>query len=117
VIERWLSDAELRIGGRSGREFSYWFERRTTRRTGFDGVPGRSTDGTCRDSGVETGYTPTDGQWTAYLMSGDPSVWQVTDRVMEARDIFQLAADARITWAATDLQIALLYQDGDKADP
>ena len=34
------------------------------KQTGFDNVPGWSTDSAVSDSGVETGYTPTEGEWT-----------------------------------------------------
>ncbi|MFC1635540.1 LamG domain-containing protein [Planctomycetota bacterium] len=83
----------------------------TEKQTGFDEVPGWNTDGPCADSGVETGYTPTDGDWTAYLMSGDPSVWQLTDRTITKWDVLELKVDARITWAATTMNMALYYDD------
>lgn len=34
-------------------------------------IPGWSSDTAAFDSGVETGWTPTDGNYTAFLMSGD----------------------------------------------
>ncbi|MBN2593725.1 MAG: hypothetical protein JXA81_09480 [Sedimentisphaerales bacterium] len=74
-------------------------------------IPGWSSDAVVVDSGVETGYTPTDGDWTAFLMSGDPSVWQSTDYTIAEGDIFELKVDARITWAATNLQMILYYDD------
>jgi hypothetical protein len=83
----------------------------TDKQKGFDNVPGWSTDGPCADSGVETGYTPTEGDWTAYLMSGDPSVWQLTDRTIAEGDVLQLKVDARITWAATSMQMSIYYDD------
>jgi len=83
----------------------------TEKQKGFDNVPGWNTDGPCIDSGVETGYTPTDGNWTAYLMSGDPSVWQLTDHTLAEGDLLQLKVDARITWAATTLRMTLYYDD------
>jgi len=83
----------------------------TEKQKGFDNVPGWSTDGPCADSGVETGYTPTDGNWTAYLMSGDPAVWQLTDHAIKAGNVFKLKVDARITWAATTLRMTLYYDN------
>jgi hypothetical protein len=74
-------------------------------------IPGWSTDGPCVDSGVETGYTPTDGDWTAFLMSGDPSVWQLTNHTIANGEILLLKVDSRITWAATTLRITLYYDD------
>ena len=83
----------------------------TEKQKGFDGVAGWSTDGPCADSGVETGYTPTDGEWTAYLMSGDPTVWQLTDHTIAEGQTLELKVDARITWAATSMQMTIYYDD------
>jgi hypothetical protein len=83
----------------------------TSKQKGFDSVPGWHTDGPCADSGVETGWTPTDGSWTAYLMSGDPSVWQLTNHVIAAADVLRLKVDARITGAAPALRVALYYDN------
>jgi len=74
-------------------------------------IPGWSSDTVVVDSGVETGYSPTDGDWTAFLMSGDPSVWQLTDYTISDGDVLELKVDARITWAATAMQITLYYDD------
>ena len=74
-------------------------------------IPGWSSDAVVVDSGVETGYTPTDGDWTAFLMSGDPSVWQLTDYTIGNGDVLELKVDARITWAATTMQMTLYYDD------
>ena len=74
-------------------------------------IPGWSTDGPCVDSGVETGYTPTDGDWTAFLMSGDPSVWQLTNHTIADGDVLVLKVDSRITGAAPTLQMTLYYDD------
>ena len=89
----------------------------TDKQTGFDNVPGWNTDGPCADSGVETGYTPTDGDWTAYLMSGDPSVWQLTEHIITQGDVLELKVDARITWAATTLLMGLYYDDNGSRVP
>ena len=83
----------------------------TEKQTGFENVPGWNTDETPVDSGVETGFTPTDGDWTAYIMSGDPSVWQLTDYTITEGSVFEMKVDARITWAATTLQMTLYYDD------
>jgi hypothetical protein len=74
-------------------------------------IPGWSSDTVVVDSGVETGYTPTDGDWTAFLMSGDPSVWQLTDYTISNGDVLKLKVDGRITWAATTMQMTLYYDD------
>jgi hypothetical protein len=79
-------------------------------------VPGWESDGTVTDSGVETGYTPTDGEWTGFLMgtnegSGDPSVYNLTDHLIQAGDVFELKVDARQTYNATDFKISLYYDN------
>ncbi|KPK40238.1 MAG: hypothetical protein AMJ65_10780 [Phycisphaerae bacterium SG8_4] len=89
----------------------------TDKQTGFDNVAGWSTDGPCADSGVETGYTPTDGDWTAYLMSGDPSVWQLTDHIIAEGQTIELKIDARITWAATSMLMVIYYDDNETRVP
>lgn len=56
-------------------------------------------------------YTATDGTWTAFLMGADPSVWQLTDYVIGAEDVFELQVDARNTWQGTTLRIILFYDE------
>ncbi len=90
---------------------NFSFELPGTEKQSMDTVPGWNTDGSPADSGVETGYTPTDGDWTAYLMSGDPSVWQLTDYTITEGDVFEVKVDAGITWAATTLQMTIYYDD------
>jgi len=45
-------------------------------------------------------------------MSGDPSVWQSTGHTIAAGQVLELKVDARITWAATSLQMVIYYDDG-----
>jgi hypothetical protein len=92
----------------------------TTKQTSFANVPGWSVDSTPgdSDSGVETGWTPTDGTWTGYLRGGtsDPAIWQLTDHVIAYGDVFELKVDSRITSGATTLQMTLYYdKDGTRA--
>jgi len=89
----------------------------TEKQLGFENVSGWNTDGPPADSGVETGYTPTDGDWTAYLMSGDPSVWQLTGHTLTEGNVLELKVDARITWAATTLRMTLYYDDNGSRVP
>lgn len=74
-------------------------------------IPGWASDKVVSDSGVETGYGATDGQWTAFLMGADPSVWQVTNYVIDAEDVFELQVDARNTWQGTTLRMILFYEE------
>lgn len=88
----------------------------TVKQKSFEGVVGwTSLEGAVSDSGVETGWGATDGEWTAFLMGGDPGVYQVTQHVIGADDIIQLSVDAKDNWAATTLLIELAYIDGDGA--
>lgn len=74
-------------------------------------VPGWSSDTVVADSGVETGYSATDGQWTAFLKGADPSVWQLTNYIIDAEDVFELQVDARSTWQGKTLRIILFYDE------
>lgn len=78
-------------------------------------IPGWTSDAPAFDSGVETGYTPTDGEWTAFVMGSDTSVYQITDYIIQDGDIIELSVDSRITWAATLMQMALFYVDDTEA--
>jgi hypothetical protein len=77
----------------------------------LDDIPGWSSDMPAFDSGVETGQQPTDGLWTGFLMAQDTSVYQITDHPIQEGDDIELTVDARITWAATLLELRLFYVD------
>lgn len=82
----------------------------TTKLKNFENVVGwTSGEGEVTDSGVETGWSATDGEWTAFLRSSDPSVFQVTHHIIAAGDVIQLSVDARITWAATTMLMEIFY--------
>jgi hypothetical protein len=72
-------------------------------------VPGWASDTAVADSGVETGYSATDGEWSAFLKGADPSVWQLTNYTIEAEDVFELQVDARNTWLGTTLRMIIFY--------
>jgi hypothetical protein len=74
-------------------------------------IPGWSSDTEVVDSGVETGWGATDGQWTAFLMGGDPSVWQLTGHTIGSGEVFLLAVDSKNNWQATTLRMTLYYND------
>jgi hypothetical protein len=63
------------------------------------------------DSGVETGFTPTDGDWTAFIMGGDSAVYQITGHVIQEGDEIEMLVDARITWAAMFLKMGFFYEE------
>ncbi len=83
----------------------------TEKQKNWEAVPGWSSDTVAVDSGVETGWGPTDGLWTGFLKAGDPSVWQLTHHVVGAEEVYELKIDARITWLATTLRLTLYYED------
>jgi hypothetical protein len=80
-------------------------------KTGSTDVPGW-TDGdvVASNSGVETSTT-THGSWIAFLMGGDTSVWNLTNRVIAAGDVYELKVDARSTSGASTIRYALYYDD------
>jgi hypothetical protein len=88
------------------------FELPGTGKITMNRVPGWHFDGAQTPlAGVETGYTPTDGAWTAYMEGGPGSspIWQLTGYVIGEGDIFELKVDARITWAATTMEMTIFY--------
>jgi hypothetical protein len=74
-------------------------------------IPGWASDTPCADSGVEQGWTPTDGEWTAFAMSGDPSFWQLSDFTITGGEIVTLTIDARNTWASKTIKMSLYADD------
>jgi hypothetical protein len=74
-------------------------------------IPGWRSDTAAADSSVETGWTPTDGLWTAFVKAGDPAVWQLTNHTIAAGEVFELKVDARITGGATMLLMVLYYDN------
>jgi len=74
-------------------------------------IPGWASDTAVADSGVESDarFPATDGVWTGFLMGADPSVWQLTDFVIQANDVFELKVDAMNTWQGTTLKMVLYF--------
>jgi hypothetical protein len=77
----------------------------------IEDIPGWTCDAPAFDSGVETGWTPTDGLWTAFIEAEDSAVYQIPGYVIQEGDIIELDADSRITWNATTLEMRLFYDD------
>ncbi|MBN1126173.1 MAG: PEP-CTERM sorting domain-containing protein [Sedimentisphaerales bacterium] len=81
----------------------------------WEEVPFWSSDRVASDSGVESDWPgSTEGVYAGYLMSGDPSVWQLTDIVIEAGKVYTLLVDARDNWSATmpaKLEMMLYYDN------
>lgn len=81
----------------------------------WEDVPGWSSDTVASDSGVESDWPgSTDGVWAGYIMAADPSVWQLTDTVIQAGQAYLLIVDAQNNWSegTAELMISLYYDDG-----
>jgi len=78
-------------------------------------VPFWSSDRVQVDSGVESNWPgSTDGDYSGFLMAGDPSVWQLTGTVIEAGQEYTLLVDARDNYsevAPAKLGMMLYYDD------
>jgi hypothetical protein len=61
---------------------------------GWETIPGWSSDTGAVDSGVEMDWTDY-GVYSGFLMSGDPSVWQLTDAVINAGTEYVLSIEAQ----------------------
>ncbi len=67
----------------------------TVKQENWENVPNWNSDTVAVDSGVETGgYFITEGQWQGFLMQTDPSVYNLTDCVIAADELFTLTVDA-----------------------
>jgi len=83
----------------------------TTKQGNWGSVPNWSSDTVAGDSGVETGWGPTDGTWTGFMMGSDPSVWNLTNHVIAPGEQFTLQVDGKATGGATNIKIALYYDN------
>ena len=67
---------------------------------GWESVPGWSSDIAAIDSGVESDWPgSTEGDWSAFLFNGDPSVYSLTDHIIQLDEEFILQVDARDNWS------------------
>ena len=82
-------------------------------------VLGWQSDEFAFDSGIEATST-TEGQWVAFLMAQDSTVYQVTDYAVQAGDQIELKIDASYVWSdGTNslMQMGLFYLDGSNRVP
>jgi hypothetical protein len=97
VVDIDVANASFELGGKQ---------------SGFDDVPGWNSVGPQSNLGVtDLWWTPTDGDMVAWMGHSSPSIWQLTDHVIECRDIFDLDVDAALLSADPPLQIVLYYDD------
>jgi hypothetical protein len=83
----------------------------TSKQTNWENVPGWHSDQPASDSGVETGWYPTDGDWTGFIMDSDPTVWNLTNYTIAAGDEFTLKVDAQNNFGADTFRASLYYDD------
>ena len=80
-------------------------------------VPGWSSDYPPEDSGVDyegnNTFVPVvdDGDWYAFLMGDDPTVWQLTNHTILAGEVFTLTFDAYNCYNGPDVTGSLYYDD------
>lgn len=79
------------------------------KQTNWANVPGWNSDTQAADSGVEEG----DNGWTAYRMSSDPSVYNLTDHVIAADELFKVNLQAWDAWNSSQIIVTLYYDTGD----
>ena len=89
--------------------------------TNWDRVPGWDSDTDPTDSGVESdsAYGSTDGDWSAFLMASDPSIYNMTEHVITAGATYTLKVDLQDNWSpdgtTTLFEISLYYEEaGDR---
>jgi hypothetical protein len=80
----------------------------TTKQQNWENVPNWNSDSVAADSGVESDYPTTDGIWRGFLMSSDPSVWNLTGHTIAPGEKLLLAVDAK---SSDNFHIALYYDD------
>jgi hypothetical protein len=75
-------------------------------------IPGWASSMAAADSGVESSWPGhTDGDYSGFLMSADPSAFNLTDHVIAAGEVFTLQVDARNNWSGgtPDFMLSLYY--------
>lgn len=96
---------------------NYSFEQPGAKIKGWNGengtdIPGWASDTAAVDSGVESDWPGhTDGVYSGFLMSSDPSAFNLTDHVIAAGEVFTLQVDARNNWSGgtPDFLLSLYY--------
>ena len=63
--------------------------------TSWENVPGWNSDTPAINSGVKSESSSTEGPWTGYLYNGDPSVFNLTNYIVEHDNEFIMQINAR----------------------
>ena len=82
------------------------------KQTNWENVPGWNSDTQAADSGVEEDNENA-GEWYAYRMSTDPSVYNLTNYVITTGDQFKINLDAWNGWNSSQIIVTLYYDTGD----
>ena len=67
-------------------------------------------------SGAEPGYGPTDGDYTGYMQTG-AQIYNLTDHVIAAGEIYELQFDMRKTWFGAAATVDLYFDDAGARTP
>ena len=84
----------------------------TGKQTNWDNVPGWNSDTQAADSGVEEDNQSA-GEWYAYRMSSDPSVYNLTEHVIADGEEFKINLDSWNGWNSSQIIVTLYYDTGD----
>lgn len=82
----------------------------TSKQWNWSSVPGWNTDTQATDSGVENGVETSVGDWSGYLKSGDPRVWNQTNYIIAGDEWIRVQVNARSSDNAV-LEMSLYYDD------
>jgi len=77
----------------------------------WENIPGWNSDTQAGDSGVEA--PDEDGNVVAYIMSSDPSVFNLTDHVIAAGEEFKVNIEAWDAWNSSQFIVTLYFDNGD----
>jgi hypothetical protein len=82
----------------------------------WESVPGWHVDKEPATSCIRKDIAKTDGTWGAYLVGGEPSIWQVTDHVIVEGESFKVDVDAFVVIGSVrddkgNLKISLFYDN------
>jgi len=80
----------------------------TSKQTNWGSVPGWSSDTPATDSGVEGGGD----NWTAFLKTSDPSVFNLTSHAIAEGEEFKVTMDVWDIWNAAKFTIKFYYDTG-----
>ncbi len=80
---------------------------------GWSGVDDWQSDSPANNSGIDLGVEGADGEWSAFLDSDDPAIWNTTDQAIVAGSSYQatLALRRRINHRSTLAEVTLYYDD------